>query len=213
MEDFNAAEYDKTAGKVFAPIFPVIARQIVTRTGKTRGKCLDVGSGPGYLGIALAKITDLEVWLLDISKEALLIAATKIAGTGLENRIQTLWGDVHQIPLPDRSMDLVVSRGSLIFWQDQKRAFQEIYRLLAPGGYAYVGGGFGTEKLRIKLGRELEKKDKKLGKDWQKRKQRIISECTSQKLLETLWEAKIPHFEISLEGGLWAIIRKDKEND
>jgi hypothetical protein len=38
---------------------------------------------------------------------------------------------------------LVVSRGSLWFWDDQVKGPQEIYRVLKPGGVAFVGGGLG----------------------------------------------------------------------
>lgn len=41
----NAKEFDKLARTFFAPIYPVIARQIVDHNSSTRGHCLDVGCG------------------------------------------------------------------------------------------------------------------------------------------------------------------------
>ncbi len=53
----NVTQFDQIAREIFAPIYPVIAEQIVRKTGITAGQCLDVGCG-GYLGMALAKITE-----------------------------------------------------------------------------------------------------------------------------------------------------------
>ncbi|CQR72432.1 Demethylrebeccamycin-D-glucose O-methyltransferase [Sporomusa ovata DSM 2662] len=204
MDKFDANAYDESAGKLFAPIYPVIAEQIVNTTGKTKGKCLDIGTGPGYLGIAFAKITEMDVCLFDISENALNFAAKKIAEEGLENRMQTLQGDVHNIPLNDAAVDLVISRGSFIFWKDKPKAFAEIYRILAPGGCAYVGGGFGTDELRA----EIEQKRKENNDSWEERKKELTGENFGEKIIEALMAAGILDFKISIQGGFWVIMRK-----
>lgn len=43
-------EFDRIARGVFAPVYPVIAAQILDRTGIRKGVCLDIGCGGGYLG-------------------------------------------------------------------------------------------------------------------------------------------------------------------
>ncbi|WP_205013216.1 SAM-dependent methyltransferase, partial [Pseudomonas shirazica] len=78
---------DRIAKTIFAPIYPVIAEQILDRCGITRGRCLDIGSGPGSLGIALARSSDLVVTLLDSSLEALKIAEGNVRDAGLSDRI------------------------------------------------------------------------------------------------------------------------------
>ncbi|MBP1763874.1 MAG: methyltransferase [Firmicutes bacterium] len=203
MKNFNAKDYDQSAGKLFAPIYPVIAEQIVQKTGITTGRCLDVGTGPGYLGLAMAKITDLDVCLFDISENALQLAGEKIIQEGLEDRMETLLGDVHNIPLNDMSVDLVISRGSFIFWDDKPKAFSEIYRILAPGGFAYVGGGFGTEELRD----EIEKKRKEKDDSWTHPK-RLTGENSGERIVDALMAANIPDFKISLQAGFWVILHK-----
>ncbi|WP_094606581.1 2-methoxy-6-polyprenyl-1,4-benzoquinol methylase, mitochondrial [Sporomusa silvacetica DSM 10669] len=204
MENFNATEYDQTAGKLFAPVYPVIAEQIVNKTQKTKGKCLDIGTGPGYLGIAIAKITNLDVCLFDISEKALSLANEKIVGEGLETRMKTLLGDVHNIPLDDSSVDLVISRGSFIFWKDKSKAFAEIFRILAPGGFAYVGGGFGTDELRA----EIEQKSKERNDSWEERRKKLTGDNFGEKIVEALMVANIPDYKIVLQGGFWVIMRK-----
>ena len=64
--------------------------------------------------------------------------ATKVTG---------LRGQAEQITFADNSIDLVVSRGSVFFWEDMEKGISEVYRVLRPGGWAYIGGGFGTKEI------------------------------------------------------------------
>lgn len=144
----NPKSFDRIVREVFAPIYPVIAAQIATATGIISGRCLDAGCGTGALGIALSRITDLNMTYFDQSEEMLNLASGYTAQNGLEERSRFLQGDIHAIPLPDNDLDLVVSRGSSPFWDDWHRAYGEIIRILRPGGMAYIGGGFGTRELR-----------------------------------------------------------------
>jgi SAM-dependent methyltransferase len=144
-------EFDWIARNVFAPVYPVIAGQIREKTGMTSGICLDLGCGGGYLSIALAGQTDLKMVLLDRSAEMARIAYDNVAAAGLQDRIDIIFADVHRIPLCAGSIDLVVSRGSVFFWEHKVAAFSEINRVLAPGGKAYIGGGMGTPALMEKI--------------------------------------------------------------
>ncbi|MBA4390969.1 MAG: SAM-dependent methyltransferase [Syntrophus sp. (in: bacteria)] len=158
----NVPKYDRIAREIFAPAYVAIAEMIKEKTGVTEGVCLDVGTGGGYLGIALARITNLDVLLLDSSREMLHIALPNIIEGGLETRVRILFGDVHKIPINDGSVNLVISRGSVFFWKDKAQAFTEIYRVLAPGGRAYIGGGLGTPDIQ----KQIKAKMKKLGRAW-----------------------------------------------
>jgi len=158
-----AVEYDEIARTLFSPAYPVLADQIRKRTGIEKGRCLDAGCGGGYLGLALAQITELDFSLLDSSPEMMEIALKNVSVHGLESRMHTILADVHDIPLENGTVDLVVSRGSVFFWEDQERAFSEIHRVLSPGGKAYVGGGFGCAKLRERIEAELGRRNRERG--------------------------------------------------
>lgn len=147
----NISSYDAVARGVNAPMYDYYAKKIKEKTGITKGVCIDLGSGGGYLGLALAKITDLDFIFLDISAEMLEKAKIHIMEDGLQKRAKTLLADVHQILLPDASVNLAISRGSVPFWKDPVQAFKEIYRILAPGGMAYVGGGRGTPEIQRQM--------------------------------------------------------------
>ena len=122
-------------------IHPRLARQIVGDYGITQGRCLDIGCGPARLTVELARITDLELTGLDRSAAMVEIARGKVTEHGLGSRVTIVEGAVEQIPFPDNHFDLIVSRGAMGFFEDKVRAFQEIYRVLKPGGHTYVGGG------------------------------------------------------------------------
>lgn len=147
----NTSRMNFIAKTAFAPVYPCIAEQIKSKFGITEGVCVDLGSGPGSMAIAMARITNLKLFSLDIQPKMAEIACANIAEAGFENRIATVTADVIQIPFADDSVDLVISRGSIPFWDDRVAAFREIKRVLKPGGAAWVGGGFGTDKIRAQV--------------------------------------------------------------
>ena len=81
---------------------------------------------------------------LDSSPKMQSLVIQNIRSLDLDLRIIPLLGDVHAIPAGEETFDLVVSRGSYHFWNDLPAAFREIFRVLKPGGIAYIGGGYGS---------------------------------------------------------------------
>jgi ubiquinone/menaquinone biosynthesis C-methylase UbiE len=148
---------DELSKGAFAPIYPVIANQITAKTGIKEGICIDIGAGPASLSIALAKITNLKIYAMDISKESYYLSKKNIKIEGLVNRIIPIVGDVHQLPFADEFSDLIISRGSLPFWKDISTAFKEINRVLKPDASGYIGGGFGSHELKEEISKELMK--------------------------------------------------------
>lgn len=132
----------KTATSRFAPLYPALARQIVQDFGVTEGVCVDVGGGCGSLAMALAEITDLRVYMLDIDPWAVRLCNLVVDEAGLTGRVLAYEGDAQDMPFRDEFADLVVSRGSVFFWPDQLAGLRECYRILKPGAVAYIGGGF-----------------------------------------------------------------------
>lgn len=161
-EHSSAASFDQIARTLFKNIYPYLALQIKQDYGLTEGVCVDAGAGPGYLSIELAKITNLQIYALDIDPEAIEIAKKNIAAAGLAERIKPVLANVEKMPFSDNFADLVVSRGSFIFWKNKVQAFKEIKRILKPGGVAFIGGGMGNllpqeERARIQ---EIMERDK-----------------------------------------------------
>jgi SAM-dependent methyltransferase len=144
----NARQCDAFVKTIFACIYPVVADQILERTGITSGACLDLGSGPAPLAIALAWLSDLRITALDCSPEMFDLARENIKFRHMEDRVVPLLGDVQAIPAADNTFDLVISRGSYHSWANFPVAFREICRVLRPGGMAYIGWGYGSARIR-----------------------------------------------------------------
>jgi ubiquinone/menaquinone biosynthesis C-methylase UbiE len=204
----HPGDFNNLAKTVFAPVNPVIARQIVDRCKIKRGNCIDIRSGLALLTIALAEITDLSIYALDISENMYEIAKENIEAAGLSGRITPIVGDVHDMPFDDNAADLIMSRGSVFFWDERADAFKEIYRVLKPDGRGYIGGGLGTAELRANIIEEMEKRDA----NWKKDVEERIGKNGVEKLKEALDEAKIPNYEVMHDdSGLWILIEKVEE--
>jgi len=145
--------------EVFAPLYPYYAVRFLEQSGLTAGRCLDIGCGGGDLGLAVAQNSDCALVLIDRSPGMIRAASQNAVAKGLAGRVVALPGDVHALPLRDGCVDLVVSRGSVMFWSDLPRAFAEIERVLAPQGRAFLGGGLGPPAIRETICREMAKRD------------------------------------------------------
>lgn len=161
-EHSSAAAFDRIARTLFKNVYIYLAQQIKQDYGLTSGICIDAGAGPAYLSIELARITDLEIYAVDIDPEAIEIARRNIAAAGFSSRIKPVLASVEKMPFPDNFADIVVSRGSYLFWKNKVQAFKEIKRVLKPGGVAFIGGGMGNllpheERERIMAIMEKEK--------------------------------------------------------
>lgn len=152
MNTMDARKYnDKVMNGLFRDIYPVIAGQILELTGVRSGRCIDLGGGPGMLGICIARASDLRVTIVDPLADCLALAEENIAKHGLTGRVTTRRGAAEALPVGDGEADLIVSRGSIYFWTDQGKGLREVYRALSPGGWAYIGGGFGSQELRDRI--------------------------------------------------------------
>lgn len=201
----KALEFDEIASNIFAPIYPAIASSIIEKTKIDEGICIDIGCGGGHLGIEISKITRMYVNLLDISPYSLNIANNRIKSKGLKNRMKTVLGDVHNIPFENNTVQLIVSRGSIWFWENQVKALTEIYRVLSKGGFAYIGGGFGNDILRREVFEKMENREP----NWEERRKGFIKDNNAEKLDRIATEANIPYYNIiDDDSGLWIVMNK-----
>ncbi len=199
----SAEGFARIAREVFAPIYPVIARQVLTWSGIHEGLCLEIGSGPGLLSVALAAKSNLSIIALDVDPAMARIARETAAGCA--GRITPVMGDVHCMPVRDNSVSLIASRGSIYFWKDRPQAFREIWRVLRPGGAAFVGGSFGTSKLQETIFTKMRQQNP----DWDRDVARRSGGATPGVLRRELAASRVAYSRIrEEEAGLWVEIRK-----
>jgi ubiquinone/menaquinone biosynthesis C-methylase UbiE len=111
-------------------------RKLIAQANLQPGmKGLDLGCGTGTLTIMLKQSSPKANLVgLDGDEAVLAIARTKANQAGVE--IEWKKGFAYDLPYPDNPFDVVVS--SLVFHhlirEDKLRTFQEIYRVLRPGG-------------------------------------------------------------------------------
>ncbi len=70
---------------------------------------------------------------LDMLAEMLEVAAANAAAAGVSN-VEWRQGELEAIPLPDRSVDVVISNGVINLSPRKSRVFAEVHRVLRPGG-------------------------------------------------------------------------------
>jgi ubiquinone/menaquinone biosynthesis C-methylase UbiE len=125
--------------------YETVGEDVISFCGSSAGRVwVDLGSGPGGLGLALLeKLPEITMVLMDPDGEVLCRALDSARERGLSARAVAVVGSAESIALPDESVDAVVSRGSFYFWQDRAQGLREIWRILRPGGRAMIGGGLG----------------------------------------------------------------------
>jgi len=96
---------------------------------------LDLGSGGGIDVILSAKrvAPDGMAYGLDMLQEMVDIAAENAADAGVNN-VRFLQGLMEKVPLPDGSIDVVISNCVISLAPDKTPVFAEMFRVLRPGG-------------------------------------------------------------------------------
>jgi SAM-dependent methyltransferase len=140
----NAIGMIRSSRGTLAPVYAPLAEQIATdfNLREKEGIGIDLGSGPGTLILELCRHTRLHWINADINPHFFPHFYKQAQQRGYGYRVSAVFADAGALPFRDNYADIIVSRGSFPFWQDKKRAFGEIYRVLKPGAVAYIGRGF-----------------------------------------------------------------------
>lgn len=96
---------------------------------------LDLGSGGGIDALLSAKRVGPagKVYGLDMTEEMLALANENRQKAGADN-VEFLKGEIEHIPLPDNSVDVVISNCVINLSADKSRVLREAFRVLKPGG-------------------------------------------------------------------------------
>src|SRR5262249_3125452 len=96
---------------------------------------LDLGSGGGIDVLLSAKRVGPsgKAYGLDMTDEMLSLARENQRNAGVTN-VEFLKGDLEAIPLPDASVDVIISNCVINLSTDKDKALREAFRVLKPGG-------------------------------------------------------------------------------
>src|ERR1700675_694512 len=96
---------------------------------------LDLGSGGGIDVLLSARRVGPtgKAYGLDMTDEMLALANENKRKAGAEN-VEFLKGEIENIPLPDNTVDVIISNCVINLSGDKQRVIEEAFRVLKPGG-------------------------------------------------------------------------------
>ncbi|MBN2322258.1 MAG: methyltransferase domain-containing protein [Spirochaetes bacterium] len=135
--EFTVGVYDRMQRKLRDKGW--IETKDVIKSGITSGLALELGPGPGYLGLEwLKNTTGTSLIGLDISSDMITVAERNAEEYGLSDRVDYVQSSGAMTPFKDETFDAVFTNGSLHEWSEPKKTFDEIWRVLKKGGRVFI---------------------------------------------------------------------------
>jgi ubiquinone/menaquinone biosynthesis C-methylase UbiE len=96
-------------------------------------RVIDLGSGSGTDTFAAAILVGQSGQVTGVDMTTAQVAKAQRLGTAAAN-VSFRLGRLEQLPLPDTCVDVVISNGVINLCPDKQRVFEEVARVLVPGG-------------------------------------------------------------------------------
>jgi len=111
----------------------------IVASGINGGHALEIGPGPGYLGLEWLKLTqNTTLCGAEISPDMVKLAEKNARDYGFEKRVTYVLGDAQKLLFEDNSFDAVFTCDSLHEWSEPLAILNEIHRVLKPGGRFFI---------------------------------------------------------------------------
>lgn len=123
--------------KIAGEIYREIAEEVISEISS--GRILDVGTGPGFLPVLIAKkASEIEITGIDLSEGMVRLARKNAMKEGLSERIKFLKASALSMPFENGFFDFAVSTFSFHHWLKPQECLKEIFRVLKEGGEAWI---------------------------------------------------------------------------
>lgn len=118
----------------------VLGDKEILKHGIKTGFALEIGPGPGYLGLEwLKQTTNTRICGAEISEDMIKLANKNAEEYQLSDRTEYINCDAQKLPFPDETFDAVFTMRSLHEWKQPILVFNEIERVLKKEGQYYLG--------------------------------------------------------------------------
>jgi len=133
IDDKTAKEFAAYMKK-FNDLYEYLASVVQRYTSSTYPLILDLGAGPGLLSIEIfRKIPQATIIGIDPLIKMLELAKGNVKNTDFQT-FEPIVGVSENIPLKNSTVDVIASRFSLPYWIQPNKSFEEMMRVLKPGG-------------------------------------------------------------------------------
>jgi SAM-dependent methyltransferase len=182
--------------------YPYVVQDVLKFCKPAKGFWVDLGAGKGPVAIALVEATGNPVVMLDPNPEAMAEGLKIARDKKIEDRLFAVVGSAEAMPFPDHTVDLVVSRGSIFFWDDPIKGLREVYRVLRPGGKAYIGGGAGSGYPKWALQKLIQGRKAKMQGGQAEKWRRFVELRRPEQMRKWAESAGLPQFEVMGKGAI-----------
>ncbi|MFB3923750.1 MAG: class I SAM-dependent methyltransferase [Terriglobia bacterium] len=136
MDDADEVEaYASAAAQAYLDAIDNTLVDRVVSLGRTSGRLLDIGTGPGGIPLKIAaRIPGLRVVGVDYSLNMIRTARRVAAEQGLARQASFFVGDANRLAFPDACFDLVLSNSVLHHLADPTALLDEMARVARPDG-------------------------------------------------------------------------------
>jgi SAM-dependent methyltransferase len=194
----------RAINRLWQPVYPGLARQVAEPCTQQPLRMLEFGCFSGGTGIELLK-------LFPQSRLTIALELPELIDTFFDDwrdelaeldasRMTLVSKPLAPLALIDSAYDLVFCRGVFFFLDDHGSLLAELYRVAAPGGIVFAGGGYGshTPKAIIDpIADESRRLNYALGKT-------VVSPLQ----FRTMLDRNSIKGDIVEDGGLWTVMRK-----
>lgn len=116
-------------------------RQVATEVVSVfkEGCMLDLGTGPGNLPVEIIKrAPGIQIVAIDLSRPLIRLAQARALDAGLSQYVSFEVGNAAKLSFVNNRFDMVISTGMLHSLRKPTAVLKEIYRVLKPGGEAWI---------------------------------------------------------------------------
>ncbi len=202
--------------------YPHVVQDVLKYCQPQKGFWIDLGAGQGQVTIPLIEATGNAVVMVDPNVESMTKGLETARNKGLADRLFAVVGVAEALPFPDNSVDLVVSRGAIFFFTDPAQGLREVYRVLRPGGKAYMGGGAGSGYPKWATDKLIEQRKEKMQGDEADKWQKFVALRRPEQMKTWAEQSGVPEYQIMGTGavsaedervgqGVWIMFEKKPE--